>query len=83
MLNTKRFALAGGVLGALWMFVITWIVISSGHGTEALKMVENFYPWYHLTPLGSIVGAIYGFIGGFIKLGILAWVYNYLEKYIK
>jgi hypothetical protein len=83
MLNIKRFALAGGVLGALYMFVMTWVVIVSGHGSDVFHLVESVYPGYHVTAVGSIVGAVYGFISGFIKLGIVAWVYNYLEKFVK
>lgn len=83
MLNVKRFALAGGVLGAVWVFVFTWVAILSGHGTDVLHIVEGFYPGYHVTAVGSVVGAIYGFVSGFIKLGIVAGVYNYLDKYVK
>lgn len=83
MLNVKRFALAGGVLGALYVFVLTWVAISTGHGSDILHMVEGFYPGYHIDAVGSFVGAFYGFISGFVKLGIVAWVYNFLDQYVK
>lgn len=83
MLNVKRFAIAGGVVAALYVFVITWVAISSGRGMELLKVMEGFYPGYHVTAVGSVVGALYAFVDGFIKLGIVAWVYNKLESCVK
>jgi len=83
MLNVKRFALAGGILGALWVFVFTWVFIATGHATELTHLLENIYPGYHVNALGSVVGAVWGFVEGFLKLGIIAWVYNYLEKCCK
>ena len=83
MLNVKRFALAGGVVGALYVFVFTWVAISSGHGMEMMKVIESVYPGYHVTAIGSVIGAIYAFIDGCIKLGIVAFVYNKLESFVK
>lgn len=83
MLNVTRFALAGGILLGVVMFIVTWVSIYNGYGADVLKLTESVYPGYHVTPIGSIFGLIYGFIKGFIGFGIFAWLYNQLETYVK
>jgi hypothetical protein len=84
MLDVKRFALAGGILCGVVVFLITLISIgTSGYGAEWLRVVESVYPGFHVTVVGSIVGLFYGFVDGFVVLGVFAWLYNKLEVYVK
>jgi len=83
MLHVKRFALAGGILWGVVVFLVTVFSISTGYGADWLKVLESVYPGFHVTAVGSIVGLIYGFVDGFVGLGVLAWIYNKLELYVK
>jgi len=83
MLNVKRFALAGGILCGLALFLFTWVSISSGYAGDVLKLLESVYPGYHVTPVGSVVGLFYGFVKGFVGFGVFSWIYNKLEFYVK
>jgi len=38
------------------------------------------YPFFTITPLGSLLGLIYGFVDGLIVGGAFAWLYNRLNK---
>lgn len=83
MLDIKRFALAGGILTGLCIFIVTLVSVGNGYAGEWLKLLESVFPGYHVTLVGSVVGLVYGFVDGFVKLGIFAWVYNKLADYVK
>ena len=77
-LNVKAFALACGILWAFGVFFLTWwLILLEGPKTEGC-LLNRIYRGYTITPIGSIIGAIWGFfdagIGGFI----FAWLYNLL-----
>ena len=78
-INTKNFALAGGILWAAAMLVFTWVSIPTGYGAVVLNAVASIYPGYTISWLGGIIGAIYGFIDMFIALYLFGWLYNKLE----
>ena len=80
MLNPKNFGVAIGIVCGLSAFIITWISIMTGHATLWLTLMEDAYPGYHISPLGSIVGLIYGLIKGFIWGGSVSWLYNRLNR---
>lgn len=77
-LDGLRLALAGGFVWAFALFFLTVIASGTGYGTEFLDLFK-FYPGYTVTYWGSAVGFIWGFVDGFIGLGLLAWVYNHLH----
>lgn len=79
-LNPKSFALAGGILWAACILITTLISSYTGYAADFLSVVESVYPGYTITPVGSIIGAIYAFIDMFIGMYILIWLYNYFEK---
>lgn len=76
-LDAIRFGLAGAILESFAVFALTLIAIASGHGTEVLALLTDL-PGYEVTMIGSLVGAGYGFISGFIKFFIFAFTYNML-----
>ncbi|NIP17910.1 MAG: hypothetical protein GWM87_06960 [Xanthomonadales bacterium] len=77
-LNIKAFALACGILWSAALFLVTWWVIvlegSSGNPT----WIGSIYIGYNISPLGSIIGAAWGFVDGLIGGAVLAWLYNKL-----
>jgi len=43
-------------------------------------MISSLYIGYAATLLGSIIGAIWAFVDGFIGGVIVAWLYNAFQK---
>lgn len=84
MLDVKRFALAGGIVCGLVVFLITLISVGTGgYAAEWLRVLESVYPGYHVSVVGSVVGLLYGFVDGFVGMGVFAWVYNKLDTCVK
>ena len=75
-LNVKALALAGGILWAVYMFILTWFGILGYGSNVAAEIARTYYIGYTVTPLGSIVGAIYGFIDAGVGLCIFGGLYN-------
>jgi|TARA_B100001971_G_C18088378_1_gene482131 hypothetical protein len=61
-LDIKAFALAGGIIWALGMFVLTLIATYTGYGDAFLGLFANAYPWYTISVAGAFIGGIWGFI---------------------
>lgn len=78
MLNPKKLGFAAAILSAAVMLITTFLSITNGYGTEWLKMMQSIYPGYEISPLGCIVGAVYGFFDGFIFFYLFGKLYNKL-----
>lgn len=73
--------LALGVgLGFVWgvsLFITTWVSFYTGYADLFLKtLAGSIYPGYSISPVGSFLGLIYGFLDGFIGGAVIAWIYN-------
>jgi hypothetical protein len=79
-LNVKAFALAGGILWAASILILTWLEIAGYGDMIAAGIVRNYYIGYSLTPLGSLIGAVYGFFDAGIGCAVFALLYNKLAK---
>ncbi len=77
-LSVKAFALAGGILWGLAVFILTWLKIM-GYGGE-LTLIKSYYIGYSVTPLGSVIGAVYGFFDAGIGCAIFVLLYNKLAE---
>ncbi len=76
-LNVKAFALAGGIVWGLNWFVLTWwMILFKGITYEKIAFISDSYVGFTLSPLGSLVALLYGFIDGFFIGLMIAWVYN-------
>ncbi len=73
-----KFAMAGGIVGALCMFLMTLLAVYTGYGMYCARMMVNMFPGYQITLVGSLVGALYGFLKVFFTLLIFAVIYNKL-----
>jgi hypothetical protein len=80
-LNVKAFALAGGILWGISMFVLTWwIMMFTGNTGDPTVVGKMYYIGYSISPLGSVIGAVYGFFDVGIACAIFALLYNKLAK---
>ncbi|MCP4221588.1 MAG: hypothetical protein GY765_43590 [bacterium] len=80
-LNIRSFGLTLGIVYALLLFLSTWWLIIRGEiSPDARVMLSYIYPFYTISPLGSLIGLLYGFVDGIIIGFPFAWVYNKLTE---
>ena len=79
-LNVKAFGLAGGILWSASLFVLTWAGIMGYGSLNAATIAKAYYVGYSVTPIGSIIGAIYGFFDAGIGCALFALLYNKLTE---
>jgi hypothetical protein len=75
-LNIRAFAITMGLVWGIGLFLLTWWIIAFDGITGEITLIGRLYRGYSISPLGSIIGLIWGFIDGLIGGGIFAWVYN-------
>jgi hypothetical protein len=75
----------GIAIGAVWgvsLFITTWISYYTGYGKLFLEVLaQSIYPGYTITPLGSFLGLLYGFLDGLIGGSVIGWIYNRIAKH--
>ncbi len=77
-LNVRAFALACGIWWGAGSFLLAWWIMAVGGQVDAPTFLERVYIGYTYTPLGSVVGLVWGFVDGLIGGALLAWLYNLL-----
>ena len=79
-LNVKAFSLACAILWGLALLLLTWWLILLGPATIQgdTTAIGSIYLGYCVSPLGSIIGLVWGFVDGLIAGAIFAWLYNKL-----
>ncbi|TRZ80490.1 hypothetical protein D4R86_04270 [bacterium] len=75
-LNVKAFGLAGGILWSASIFLLTWMGILGYGSQDAAGIAKSYYIGYSLTPIGSLIGAVYGFFDAGIACILFAFLYN-------
>jgi len=64
-LNVKALALTAAIGWGVAVFLTTWWLIILGSGGVSM-ILTRVYPAYQVTPLGSIIGLVWGFVDGLI-----------------
>lgn len=77
-LNVKAFALAAALLWGFGLFALTWWIIMFDGATGEPTLIGQLYRGYSITPIGSVIGLVYGFFDALIGGAIFAWLYNRL-----
>ena len=75
-LNVKAFGLAGGILWGASVFALTWLSIAGYGSQDTAEIAKAYYIGYSLTPIGSLIGAVYGFFDAGIACILFALLYN-------
>ena len=75
-LNIAAFALAFGIWWGSGVFLLTFWLTFQGLDAGAVTILQLTYLGYTITPLGSVVGLVWGFFDGAVCGAILAWLYN-------
>ena len=77
--NIKAFALASGLMYGFMLFVsVLWLMARGFSNQETL--LSMIYPFLTISPLGSLLGLIYGFFDGVIIGALFAWLINHLTQ---
>jgi len=79
-LSIKGLALASGILWGLGLFVGTWWIILLDGASGQTTFIGMIYRGYSITPLGSVIGLVWGFFDGLIGGAVFAWLYNLFAK---
>ena len=61
-MNVRSVALTAGIFGAATMFILPWWLILIGKAEGPVTLFERIYIGYSYTPMGSVIGAIWGFV---------------------
>lgn len=77
-LDIKACALASGLLWGLGLFCLTWWIIAFDGSTGEVTIIGRLYRGYAITPIGSMIGLVWGFCDGLIGGALFAWLYNRL-----
>jgi len=77
-LNVKAFALTAAIVCGLGLFLLTWWVILFEGASGVKTIIGLVYRGYNMSPLGSLIGLVWGFVDGLIGGAIFAWLYNLL-----
>jgi hypothetical protein len=76
--NGNILGLVFGTLGALVVFLATnWLLIKGGDRVGPhLSLLGQFFVGYSVTFIGSLIGAAYAFVFGYVAGLVVAYVYN-------
>ena len=79
-MSIRALALTAGIFGAATMFILAWWLILTGNAEGPPTLFERIYIGYSFTPMGSVIGAAWGFVDWAIAGAIFAWLYNKIKK---
>ena len=79
-MSIRAFALTTGIFGAATMFFLSWWLILIGNAEGPTTLLERIYIGYSFTPMGSVIGAAWGFVDWGIAGAIFAWLYNKIKN---
>ena len=79
-MSIRAFALTTAIFGAVTMFLLAWWLILTGNTEGPPTIFERIYIGYSFTPVGSVIGAAWGFVDWGIAGAIFAWLYNKIKK---
>jgi len=77
--NTKAFAIASGLIYGFVLFISVWWLMARGYSNQE-TLLSMVYPGLTISPLGSLLGLIYGLFDGVIIGALFAWLNNHLAK---
>ena len=79
-MSIRSVGLTAGIFGAASMFFLAWWLIFTGNAEGPITLFERIYIGYSFTPMGSVIGAFWGFVDFGIAGALFAWLYNLINK---
>jgi hypothetical protein len=77
-LNSRIMGAVVGAIGGVGLCVATLVLVLRGGenvGTH-LSLLNQFFPGYSVTYVGSVIGLFYGLAAGYVAGWCIAWLYN-------
>ena len=62
------------------MFILAWWLILIGNAEGPETLLERIYIGYSFTPMGSLIGAVWGFVDFGLAGLIFACLYNFIKN---
>jgi hypothetical protein len=78
--NVTAFALTMGLVWGFLIFMLTWWFIAFEGVTNEPTIIGRLYRGYNISPVGSLIGLVWGVADGFFIGAIFAWLYNLLSN---
>lgn len=75
-IGVVSFGLALGTTSAVFVFVLGVMAALFGWGVPLAAALSSLYIGFGPTFVGSIAGAVWGFVDGLIAGLMIAWLYN-------
>ncbi len=75
-LGVISFGLALALTSAVFTFVLGLMAAFFGWGLVIVQVLASLYIGYAPTFVGTIAGAVWAFVDGFIAGVMIAWLYN-------
>ena len=79
-LNVRAFAVAFSIWWGVGIFLGTWWVIAMSGATGEPTFLARLYIGYEISPLGSVIGLVWGVVDALIAGAIFAWLYNTIAE---
>ena len=79
-MSIRSVGLTTGIFGAAAMFFLAWWLMLTGNAEGPVTLFERIYIGYSFTPMGSVIGAVWGFVDFGIAGALFAWLYNCINK---
>lgn len=79
-LNIKAMTLTFAIVWGLGLFILTWWIILLDGASTTPTLISKIYRGYTFTPLGSLIGLLWGFFDGAFGGACIAWIYNNLVE---
>ena len=79
-LNARAWGIAVGLLLGGGLFLATNVLLLKGGQNvgQHLQLLSQYFPGYSVSFVGSLIGFIYAFVGGYIIGRAIGYVYNRL-----
>ena len=79
-MSIRTLSLTLAIFWGATVFCIAWWMILTGNTEGPVTLFERIYIGYSFTPMGSIIGAVWGFVDGGIAGIVFAWLYNLIDR---
>jgi len=78
-LSPNALGVAAGILWAAYVLSVG-VTAMFGWGVALVNAISSLYIGYGPSIPGAIIGAVWGFVDGYIAGVVIAWLYNKLAK---
>ena len=75
-LNVRAFALSCSLIWGFGQFFLTWWMIAFDGASSNITLIGKIYRGYTVTPVGTLLGLVWGLADGLLGGLIFAWLYT-------